>query len=114
MLRRAGFLTAFKALDVGFNLLGHLQQNRGGAAIEDRLGEAAALLGAGAHPFNHLAIFVSHNDGNSPKLRPFLHSARRAPFPFRLCLRGHWKNPSPFGTARNGALPAWGVRETFR
>jgi hypothetical protein len=31
-----------------------------------------------------------------------------------LCLRGHWKNPSPFGTARNGALPAWGVRETFR
>ena len=84
MLRRAGFLTALKPRDVGFNLLGHLQQNRGGAPVEDRLGQTAALFGAGAHPLNHLAIFVSHNDGNSPKLRPFLHSARRAPFPFRL------------------------------
>ena len=108
MLRRAGFLTALKPRDVGFDLFGHLQQNRGGAAIEDRLGEAAALLGAGAHPFNHLAIFVSHNDGNSPKLRPFLHSACRSPFPLRLCLRGHEEKSSPFGTVRNAALPAWG------
>ena len=60
MLGRARIFSALEPLDVGFDLFGHLQQDRGGAAVEDRLGKAAALFGAGAHPFDNQAIFVSH------------------------------------------------------
>ena len=80
MLGWTGILSALKPLDVGFDLFGHLHQDCGGTAVEDRLGEAAALLGAGAHPLDNQVILVCHNEGNSPKLRPFLHSARGAAF----------------------------------
>jgi hypothetical protein len=80
-LGRTRIVAALEPLDVGFDLFGHLHQDRGGAAVEDRLSEAPALFGASAHPLNYLAIFFSHNDGNSPRLRPFLHLACRRRFP---------------------------------
>jgi hypothetical protein len=60
VLGRTRFLTALEPLDVGFDLFGHLHQDRGGAAVENRFGEAAALLGPGAHSLDHHAVFVSH------------------------------------------------------
>jgi len=60
MLGRTRIVAALEPLAVGFDLFGHLHQDRGGAAVEDRLSEAPALFGAGAHPFDNQAIFVSH------------------------------------------------------
>ena len=78
MLGQIGVFAAFEPLDVGFDVFGHFDQDRGGAAVEYRFGEAAALFGPGAHSLDDHAVFIGHKGSNSPMLSAFP--------PFRACI----------------------------
>lgn len=66
MLSQFRSFSPFEPLDVGFDLLGHLQQDRRRAAIENGPGEAAALLRAPAHPFDDHAVLIGHTSTIRP------------------------------------------------
>ena len=60
MLGQLNRLAALEPLDVDFDLIGHLEQDRRRTAVENGPGEAAALFRAATHPFDNLAVLFGH------------------------------------------------------
>ena len=103
---RLGTAARLEPADVGFDLLGHLEQDIGGAAVEDRFGQAAALLGPRAHIVDDGAVRLAHRRVNSPLVILVPLVAPATAISSRSVARPPRRRPSPIGTAANRALRA--------